>query len=186
MANANAKVAMKKYKQEVRNYNRKRLKKNWTGYLFILPFILLFTTFIIFPVAISIFFSFTYYNILQPPKFIGFENYINLFLNDDIFILSIKNTFVFAAVTGPVGYVASFLFAWLINELRPKVRAVMVLVFYAPSISGAVYMIWSFMFSGDAYGFVNSTLMKYGFIYEPKQWLTDVTLMMPVVMIVVV
>ena len=102
--------------------------------------------------AISIGLSFTYYNILQAPSFVGLQNYFNLFLNDDTFLTAIKNTLLIAVITGPIGYLASFLFAWFINELNPKLRAFMIVVFYAPSISGNVYMVWSILFSGDTYG----------------------------------
>jgi len=122
---------------------------------------------------------------LETPRFIGWQNYIRLFLSDDIFLIAVKNTFLLAAITGPIGYIASFLFAWFINELPPKIRAFLILLFYAPSISGNVYMIWTVMFSGDVYGYANSTLMKLGIINEPIQWLKDPQYMIYVVMIVI-
>ncbi len=159
--------------------------KHKVSYAFLAPYALIFITFTVIPVVISIYLSFTYYNILEPPKFQGLQNYIKLFLGDDIFLLAVKNTFVLAAITGPIGYLASLMFAWFINELPPKVRAFLILIFYAPSISGNVYMIWTVMFSGDTYGYMNSTLMKLGIIYEPIQWLTDPKYMLTVIMIVV-
>ena len=96
-----------------------------------------------------------------------------------------KNTFIIAAVTGPIGYLASFLFAWLINELPRKIRSIAVVIFYAPTISGQVYLIWSIMFSGDAYGYVNAFLMNLGIVDSPVQWLTDPTYMMPVLLLVI-
>jgi multiple sugar transport system permease protein len=137
------------------------------------------------PVVVSIFYSFTYYNILETPKFIGLRNYINLILGDDVFLTSVKNTFIMAAITGPVGYLASFLFAWLIHELPRYVRAVVTLIFYAPSISGAVYVIWAIIFSGDAYGYINGFLMQIGVLDAPVLWLTDPNYMMPVILIVI-
>jgi len=145
----------------------------------------LFIVFYIVPVITSIFLSFTYYNILEPPKFIGFQNYINLILADDVFITAVKNTFIIAAITGPLGYIAAFVFAWFINELPRYLRAFAVLVFYAPTISGQVYLIWAIMFSGDAYGYVNAFLMKLGIINAPVRWLTDPTYMMPVLIVVI-
>ncbi len=159
--------------------------KHRVSYAFLAPYALIFITFTVIPVIISIYLSFTYYNILEPPKFQGLQNYIKLFLGDDIFLVAVKNTFVLAAITGPIGYLASLMFAWFINELPPKVRAFLILIFYAPSISGNVYMIWTVMFSGDSYGYMNSTLMKLGIIYEPIQWLTDPKYMLTVIMIVV-
>ncbi len=175
------------YIRETLRSTGKRMRRNWIGYVFLLPYMILFLLFVVAPVLISIYYSFTYYNILNPPEFIGLQNYLDLFLHDEIFSgIAVKNTFLFAVVTGPTGYVASLLFAWFINELPHKLRALVTVVFYAPSISGAVYTIWTVIFSGDAYGFANSTLMTLGFINEPIQWLSNSSYMMPVVMLVVI
>jgi len=154
-------------------------------YLFLAPYAIIFLLFYVSPVLISIFFSFTYYNILEPPKFIGLRNYINLLLADDVYLISMKNTFVMAAITGPIGYIAAFLFAWFINELPRYIRAFVTLVFYAPSISGAVFMIWALIFSGDAYGYINGLLMNLGILNQPILWLTDPKYMMPVMLVVI-
>ena len=161
------------------------IRRAGTPYLFIAPFMVIFFIFTVLPVAISICLSFTYFNILEPPRFVGWNNYINLFLADDVFVTAVKNTFIMAAITGPVGYIASFVFAWLINELRPKLRALMVVVFYAPTLAGNAYVIWGSMFSGDAYGYVNGFLMKLGFINEPIQWMQDSSYVMGVVLLVI-
>lgn len=165
-------------------YGCKQAVHNWDAYLFLLPFAVIFFLFTLTPVLISLYYSFTYYNILEPAKFIGFQNYINLFLNDEVFLTALKNTFVMAAITGPLGYLASFFFAWLINDLKPVLRAIMVVCFYAPSISGSAYVIWSIIFNGDAYGWLNAQLLNLGLINDPVQWLTDTKTMMPVVIIV--
>jgi len=154
-------------------------------YLFLAPYAVVFALFFIAPLVVSVFYSFTYFNILEPPKFIGLRNYINLLLGDDVFLKAMKNTFIMAAITGPIGYIFSFLFAWFINELPRYVRALVTLIFYAPSISGAVYMIWAIIFSGDAYGYINGLLMNLGILSEPKLWLTDPKFMMPVMLIVI-
>lgn len=179
---------MQKYMQKKKKnfsiamYKAKRSK---TCYLFLLPYAVLFTLFYIVPVVMSICLSFTYYNVLESPRFVGLQNYINLFLADDVFLKSVTNTFLIAAITGPLGYLASFLFAWFINELPRYIRAFAVLIFYAPTISGQVYLIWAIMFSGDAYGYINSFLMKLGIINEPILWLTDPNYMMPVILLVI-
>ena len=162
-----------------------KMKKSWVDYAFLFPFAMVFVAFYILPVIISVFFSFTQYNVFEKPEFIGFQNYINLFLADEVFLIAVKNTFIIAAVTGPIGYLASFLFAWLINELPRKIRSIAVVIFYAPTISGQVYLIWSIMFSGDAYGYVNAFLMNLGIVDSPVQWLTDPTYMMPVLLLVI-
>jgi len=154
-------------------------------YLFLAPYAIVFILFYVAPLVISVFYSFTYFNILEPPKFIGLRNYINLLLGDDVFLIAMKNTFIMAAITGPIGYIAAFLFAWFINELPRYIRAFVTLVFYAPSISGAVYMIWAIIFSGDAYGYINGLLMNLGILDQPILWLTDPKYMMPVMLVVI-
>jgi len=160
----------------------KKARLSKSCYLFLAPYAILFTTFFILPIVISIIFSFTYYNILEPPRFIGLHNYLSLFLEDDIFLISIKNTFMIAIITGPLGYIMSFLFAWLINELPRWVRSVAVVIFYAPSIAGNCYVIFSVFFRGDAYGHINAFLINNGFIDAPILWFTDPRYMLNVCM----
>ena len=160
----------------------KKARLSKSCYLFLAPYAIIFTMFYILPVVISIVFGFTYYNILEAPRFVGLQNYISLFLEDDIFLISIKNTFMIAIITGPLGYIGSFLFAWLINELPRWVRSVAVVIFYAPSIAGNCYVIFSVFFRGDAYGYVNAFLMNIGVIDTPQLWLIDPRYMLPVCM----
>ena len=159
--------------------------KSRTCYIFLAPYAIVFALFFVAPLVISVFYSFTYFNILEPPKFIGLRNYINLLLGDDVFLIAVKNTFIMAAITGPIGYIMAFLFAWFINELPRYIRAFVTLIFYAPSISGAVYMIWAILFSGDAYGYINGLLINLGILDQPVLWLTDPKYMMPVMLIVI-
>lgn len=160
----------------------KKAMRSKMCYLFLLPYALLFITFYVAPLVISVFYSFTYYNILESPRFIGLHNYISLILEDDIFLIGIKNTFMIAIITGPLGYIMSFLFAWLINELPRWVRSVAVVVFYAPSIAGNCYVIFSVFFRGDAYGYVNAFLMNVGIIDTPILWFINPVYMLPVCM----
>ncbi|MCR4791273.1 MAG: sugar ABC transporter permease [Lachnospiraceae bacterium] len=163
----------------------KKARISKSCYLFLAPYAIIFTMFFVMPVVISIFFSFTYYNILEAPRFVGLQNYISLFLEDDIFLISIKNTFMIAILTGPLGYIGSFLFAWLINELPRWVRSVAVVVFYAPSIAGNCYVIFSVFFRGDAYGHVNAFLMNAGIIDTPILFFTNPQYMLPICMVVI-
>jgi multiple sugar transport system permease protein len=160
------------------------LKKNKHYYFLMSPYMLIFFTFTVIPVVFSLILSFFYFNMLEFPRFVGWQNYSRLFLNDDIFMIAVKNTFLFAIITGPVSYIACFFFAWIINELSPKVRSVMTLIFYAPAISGNVFFIWLIVFSGDRYGYLNGFLIKFGFILEPIQWLTNEQYILMIVMIV--
>lgn len=161
-----------------------RMKKYRVCYLLIAPFFLLFFLFIVLPIIISVFFSFTDFNMMETPQGVGLENYIKLFLDDNDFLVAVRNTLVFAVITGPVSYFACLLFAWLINELSPSVRSLMTFFFYAPSISGMMYVMWGFIFSGDMYGYLNYFLMNLNLISEPIQWLTDPDTMLGVVIFI--
>ena len=121
-------------------------KKDWetrSSYGMLAPFLILFSVFTILPIICSIYFSFTSFDMLQAPKFVGFSNYIRLLLDDKIFLKVLKNTMVFAFVTGPLSYVLSFLLAWMINEYKPVVRSIWTLIFYAPSLAGNVFYVWT-------------------------------------------
>ncbi|MBQ9922683.1 MAG: sugar ABC transporter permease [Clostridia bacterium] len=160
------------------------MKVNKVAYLMVAPFFLVFFVFTVLPVILSLFFSFTIFNMLEAPKFVFMDNYIRLILDDDIFLLAIKNTLIFAAITGPVSYLLSLMMAWFINELTPRIRAIVTTIFYAPSISGQVYLIWTILFSGDQYGYVNGLLMKMNVITSPIQFFQNADYIMPLVIVV--
>lgn len=174
---------VKKRKYSI-GYTLKEMNSHKSEYLMILPYMLLFIFFTVLPVLTSIILGFTDYNLLQMPDFVGLDNYINLFLNDDIFIIAAKNTLIFAVVTGPISYFGCLFLAWVVNELPPLLRTFMTFLFYAPSISGSLYLIWSFIFSGDIYGWANGLLMDIGAISSPISWLSDARYMNIIVMIV--
>ena len=162
----------------------KEIRQNWVAYLMIAPYMILFTLFTVVPVLLSVFIGFTDFNMLEVPNIVWMKNYVTLFFDDDIFLIAIKNTFIFACIVGPSSYIMSFLVAWFINELPPKIRALVTLVFYAPSISGQVYLIWGTLFSSDTYGWANATLMKLGIIQEEINWFRDEKYVMPLCIIV--
>lgn len=153
-------------------------------YLMILPFAIVFCLFTLIPVLVAIVLSFTSFNLAEMPKFIGFDNYINLLVDDDVFLIAIKNTFVLALVTGPLSYMLCFVLAWLINELPPVPRAFLTLVFYAPSISGNAFLIWKLFFSSDAYGFANAFLMKLGLTHDAILWFSTKEYILPILIVV--
>ncbi|HNB53490.1 MAG TPA: sugar ABC transporter permease [Anaerolineales bacterium] len=155
-----------------------------TMYLFMSPFILLFVIFVIAPVLTAVYMSFTYYNMLEAPRWIGLSNYRLLFVEDDIFIIAIKNTLIFALLTGPLSYLLSFALAWFINRVRW--RQVYTLAFYAPSITSTIAMsvVWLYFFANDRYGLINYTLINAGLINEPIAWLKEQATILPVIMII--
>lgn len=165
----------------------KEMKKNKVAYLMVAPYMIVFSLFTLLPVVVSIVISFTDFNMLEFPNFVGLDNYIRLFLDDDIFMTyAVKNTFIFAVIVGPASYLMSFMVAWFINELGPKVRAIVTLIFYAPSISGQAYLVWKTLFSGDAHGWVNGKLLELGLISEEIQFFEDADYIMPLCIVVAI
>jgi len=153
------------------------------SYALMAPYFILFFTFTILPVLTAIVLSFTTFNMLQPPQFVGWENYFRLFLENEGFILALQNTLIFAVVTGPISYLLCFTFAWVINELHPKLRAFMTVIFYAPSIAGNV-LIWQFILSGDQYGMVNGFLLRWNITDAAINFFRDPTYILPLLLLV--
>ncbi len=153
-------------------------------FVMISPFVLFFLIFTIIPIVSSIVLSFTSYDMISTPNFVGLDNYRRLITNDVVFPITVKNTFIFAVVAGPLGFLLSFVLAWLVNEFTPTVRALLSFMFYAPSLVGNAYFIWQVAFSGDSYGYINSLLLSIGIITEPIVWLKDATYLMPIIIVV--
>lgn len=161
-----------------------RVRDQISGYLMAAPFVILFLIFIVVPVVWSLALSLTHYNIIQDMKWAGLDNYKDLFTNDDLFITACKNTFTYAVIVGPIGFLASFFFAWLINQL--KFKNVFAMAFYAPSVTGnlAMSVIWLYLFSSDRYGLINDRLINLGIISEPISFTLDPDWIMPVIILV--
>ena len=164
----------------------RRIKKNSVYYVMIAPFFLIFFLFIFIPVISAVVLSFTSFDMVQLPEFTGFDNYIRLLFDDDIFLKALQNTLIFAVVTGPVGFLLSFVVAWLINELNPALRKFITLVMYAPTLAGNIYFIWQFIFASDSKGLANSVLSSLGILQDPVNWLTDAKYSFAVVIIVLI
>ena len=164
----------------------RRIKKNSVYYVMIAPFFLIFFLFIFIPVISAVVLSFTSFDMVQLPEFTGFDNYIRLLFDDEIFLKALQNTLIFAVVTGPVGFLLSFVVAWLINELNPALRKFITLVMYAPTLAGNIYFIWQFIFASDSKGLANSVLSSLGILQDPVNWLTDAKYSFAVVIIVLI
>lgn len=162
----------------------RRIWKYRESYVLIAPFMILFTVFTVIPVLAAVGLSFTSFNMLQMPRFVWLQNYERLFLDDPIFFTVLKNTLIFAFLTGPLSYLLSFLFAWLINETGRRMRTFLTLVFYLPVLSGNIYFVWGFLFSSDSYGVINGLLMNLGILQEPVGWLIDQNTIMGVLIVV--
>ena len=163
---------------------REAWRRYRTQYLFMLPFGLLFAVFVVSPVLVAIYLSFTYFNVLEWPRWIGLSNYRLLLVQDDVFLIAIKNTLLFSVVTGPLSYAISFVLAWFINRLRA--RNWYTTAFYAPSITSAIAMsaIWLYFFANDRYGLLNNLLIRLGLITEPVLWLQEQATILPVIIVI--
>lgn len=162
----------------------KQIRDNRSSYVMMLPFMIFFLLFTVIPILAATALSFTDFNMLEIPKFVGWDNYVRLFTDDADFLKALKNTLILALINGPLGYIVAFFIAWLINELNSVLRVAVTLIFYAPSISGNIYFIWKFLFSGDSYGYINGLLMQIGIIDEPVLWLSDAGTALTVIIII--
>ncbi|CAH1209371.1 hypothetical protein PAECIP111893_03008 [Paenibacillus plantiphilus] len=166
------------------------LREMWAhriSYLFITPFLLCFVAFIAIPVLAAVALSFTYFNAIESPRFIGWQNFQYLISQDLLFLKhALPNTIKFALIVGPGGYVAAFLLAWLIVQLPARLRKWFALAMYTPSLTIGIAMsiVWLPMLSGDRIGYLNSILLRIGFIDVPKLWVTDPSLLMNAMIVV--
>lgn len=162
---------------------KKRLRDNIAGYLFIAPALFGFLAFMLYPMIASIVISFYDWNILNPPKFIGIGNYINLF-HDQVFLISLKNTLLWVVYYVPASIVLSFVLALLMN-LPLRGIAIYRSIYYIPVISPllSVALLFVWLYNPD-FGLINYVLSKLGI--APLGWLTDSKLALPSIAIMAI
>jgi multiple sugar transport system permease protein len=163
------------------------LDKEGSAYAFLSMYASLFIIFIVVPVLAAFLLSFTFFDTIQPPYYLGLNNYISLITRDDIFMRYVlPNTIQFALIVGPGGYVLAFLLAWILAQLPRIPRTVFALILYSPSMTAGVAMtvVWKTLFSGDQTGYLNSFLMEWGFLREPVQWLQSPDYLMLIMIMV--
>lgn len=167
--------------------SKKTLQQQRTAYLFIFPYAVMFSIFIIIPVVVAIYLSFTYFDTVREPFWVGFQNYINILTNDEIFMQKVlPNTIKYAIIVGPGGYLLSFLLAWVLAQLTPKLRTLYALIIYSPSLTSGITMavLWKVIFAGDNSGYLNTVLMKLGLIVEPIIYLQSQEFLLLIMIIV--
>ncbi|MFN7252325.1 MAG: carbohydrate ABC transporter permease [Anaerobacillus sp.] len=172
---------------KLQNNLQKAKRINKTPYLFLLPYMALFSLFIIIPIIMAIYLSFTNFNTIERPDFVGFLNYINLLTQDEIFMQYVlPNTVLFAIVVGPGGYILAFLLAWCLAQLTTVPRMILALIFYSPSMTSGVAMavVWTIIFSGNQAGYANSLLIRWGIITEPLIFLQDTRFILLIMIVV--
>ncbi len=154
---------------------------------FLMPYISLFMVFIVVPVVIAIVLSFTYFNTIETPEFVGMRNYIELLTRDEVFMQYVlPNTIQFAFIVGPIGYMMSFMLAWMLAQIPHRPRTVLAIVLYSPSMTAGIAMgvVWTVLFSGNATGYLNAWLLNFGLIQEPIQFLTSPEYLMNIMILV--
>lgn len=162
-------------------------KKERTTVIFLLPYVTLFLVFIVLPTIIAILLSFTYFNGINVPFFVGFENYLHFLTNDDVFMQKVlPNTIVFSVIAGPGGYILSFVLAWILAHIQHRPRTIFAIILYSPSLTAGVTMavLWKVIFSGASEGLMNTWLLNLGLINDPVQWLQSPDYLMPIMLIV--
>ena len=165
-------------------YTINEMKRNKYAYAMLSPYFILFLIMTAIPVTMALPMGFTNFNMVNFPQWVGFSNFYTLFMEDEVFMISIQNTLVFAVITGPLSYALCFLLAWFINQLPGQLKTVFTFIFYAPTLSGNIYTTWQLIFSGDAHGIANAYLMDMGILNKSQEWLTDGNLILGVVIIV--
>ena len=166
------------------------MKKNKTSkahWLFISPYFILFSIFIIIPVLIAIYLSFTYFNTIETPEWNSFRNYIDLITRDELFMQHVlPNTIKFAFIVGPGGFLLAFFLAWSLAQIPHRPRTVLAIILYSPSMTLGIAMavVWTILFSGDHTGYINDFLLNYGLIREPIQWLQSPEYLLTIMIIV--
>jgi len=174
-------------KPKMRSRVARKSQFNKAGYVFLSPYMILFATFILAPVVMAVILSFTNFDTIQFPKFVGFLNYINLLTSDEVFMQYVlPNTVKYALIVGVGGYVLAFLLAWALANMTKWPRTIFSLILYSPSMTAGVAMsvLWKIMFTGDQTGYINSWLMDIGIINEPIIWLTNADYLLPIVIII--
>ena len=161
--------------ERAKTKNRLQRRWNFWGYLFILPNFIGFVLFMLVPIIMALVFSFTNYDVISTMDFIGFENYIDLF-TDDQFLISLRNTLWYCVLTVPSGVVLALLMAVLLNR-QLKGMAIFRTLVFIPVITSmvAVSLVWSMLYEDNS-GLLNILLGYLGL--GPVHWLTDTNMAM--------
>ncbi len=169
---------------KIQSKSKNSFRNEASFYVMLAPFTVMFFLFLVLPIIASVVLSFTSYDMVYKMDFVGLSNYFRMFVDDEVFLTTVKNTILFSFFTGPVGFLLSFVLAWFINEFKTGIRTILSFLFYAPALVGNAYYIWQVAFSNDSYGYINSVLLSMNLITEPISWLKNEVYVLPVIMIV--
>lgn len=158
------------------------MKNRGISYLFIAPVVVLFLVFVLGPLIASFYWSFTDYNGIHAPKWVGLANYKNIFTNDPRFWKSICNTILYTAGVIPPSVALSLLLAIAVDQ-RIRFKNFFRIVYFIPSVTSviALSVIWKWLFAGEKYGLINHFLLSMGL--KPVDWLMSPFWTLPAIMI---
>lgn len=154
-------------------------RQSLTPYLFLTPALLVIAIFIFYPIVAVVYYSFTDYNIVTPPVWVGLRNYEQL-IKDEVFWQALKNSFIYLLVT-PILIFLCIILAIIVNRKLPGINAFRAL-YYIPVISGSVAVGISWRLMLDTNGLLNSLLLSLNLIQEPVQWLAEPRFSLPIAM----
>lgn len=159
-----------------------RLSRQKTSYLFIALPALLFFVFQLAPVFISFIWSFTSYDVVHAPKFVGLSNYKEILFHDQLFWRAMMNTIIYVVGVVPIGICLSLVLAVAIDQ-KIMFKNFFKSIFFLPTVTAivAVSVIWKWLYAGEKYGLLNYFIMKFGF--QPVDWLASPTWTMPSIII---
>lgn len=174
-------------KADTKKVSAMQESKLQSPYFFIAPYALLFILIIALPVIAAVFLSFTSYNTIQAPSFVGLKNFVDILTGDAVFLQkALSNTLLFSVIVGPIGYMLAFLLAWMLAQVPHRFRTIYAVIIYSPSITGPILMsiVWRTLFSGDEKGYINYILMNFFGMDTPIQFLQDADILFPIMIFV--
>jgi len=160
----------------------RQIKEQKWSFLFIAPAVILFVVFVLGPLIASFYWSFTEYNGIHAPKWVGLDNYKNIFMHDQRFRKAVCNTVFYTVFVIPPSVALSLLLAIAVDQ-KIRFKNFFRIIYFIPTVTSviALSVIWKWMFAGGKYGLINHFLMSMGF--KPIDWLMSPTWTLPAIMI---
>ncbi len=161
---------------------RRRLDRQPIAYVFIAPALVLFAIFIFLPLFASLYLSFTRYDVIHPPTWVGLANFMTLLFRDSRFWKAFRNTALYVSVVVPVGISIALVLAAALEELAHGKQLFKVL-YFIPTVTSvvAIAAVWKWLFAGEKFGLINYVLIQMGL--EPIDWLLSPQWVLPAIMI---
>ena len=161
---------------------RRQLDWHPIAFVFIAPALLLFLIFIFVPLFASLYLSFTQYNVLHPPQWVGLENFRQLLFHDPRFWKAFRNTVCYVVGVVPIGISTALLLAAALEELA-RGKQLFKVLYFIPTVTSvvAIAAVWKWLFAGEKFGLINYGLIQLGL--KPVDWLLSPTWILPAIMI---